>query len=206
MNPYPMNNDILSQYDTAQYLLAIEPPEALRTELQRIKKEFSVKYDCPGAVQDKPRLGLIRFEQFAMNEARIIRKFSQLLLPASSFMVELHDFAEIPTHSICFGVTTYNRITELVQSLRPVQAFLKIDKDRKPHFIQEPHFFLARKLLPWQFEKGWLEYSHTHFSGKFMADQLVLLRRKKEENRYETLQRFPLKAEKLLEVKQGLLW
>jgi hypothetical protein len=41
----------------------------------------------------------------------------------------------------------------------------------------EPHIPVARKLLHWQYEKGWLEYSNKHFTGRFIADGMLLLKR-----------------------------
>jgi hypothetical protein len=56
--------------------------------------------------------------------------------------------------------------------------------------MEEPHIAIARKLLPWQYEKGWLEYQHRHFSGKFIADGMLLLKRKEGEKKYQAIQRF----------------
>ena len=54
----------------------------------------------------------------------------------------------------------------------------------------EPHLAIARRLLPWQYEKGWLEYSHKHFTGRFIADALLLLKRPIGELKYAIAQRF----------------
>jgi len=48
---------------------------------------------------------------------------------------------------------------------------------------------VARKLLPWQYEKGWLEYSHRHFTGRFIADSMLLLKRRMGERAYQIVQR-----------------
>jgi len=67
---------------------------------------------------------------------------------------------------------------------------MKLNDDNKPHFILEPHLTIARKLLPWQYEKGWLEYSHRHFTGRFIADAMLLLKRPVGELKYEIARRF----------------
>jgi hypothetical protein len=46
------------------------------------------------------------------------------------------------------------------------------------------------KLQPWQYEKGWLEYSNRHFTGRFIADGMLLLRRPIGEMKYQIVQRF----------------
>ena len=123
----------------------------------------------------------------------------------ASFVVELNDFGSFPTHSIFLNVTSKNQIVDLVKSFRPIQHLLKINKDRKPHFITDPYINIARKLLPWQYEKGWLEMSNTHFSGNFLVDHLLLLRKRDGEKRYEVVKKFTLMNEKII-TKQGELF
>jgi 2'-5' RNA ligase len=187
-----METDILSSYATAEYLLVIEPHEALRNEITRVKKHFAESYDCQAAAMGKPNITLVRFQQFEMIEQRIVHRLQLIATAHNSFVVELHGFGSFPTHSIFINVTTKTQIVELAKALRPMQHLLKIDKDRKPHFITEPYITIARKLLPWQYEKGWLELSNTHFSGKFIAGHLLLLRKREGEKRYETVKRFAL--------------
>jgi hypothetical protein len=55
---------------------------------------------------------------------------------------------------------------------------MKLDKEHKPYFVEEPNLLIARNLLPWQYEKAWLEYSNKHFTGRFIADGMLLLRRR----------------------------
>ena len=63
-------------------------------------------------------------------------------------------------------------------------------KDIKPHFIEESNVAIARKLVPWQYEKAWLEYSHRHFTGRFIADSMLLLKRPVDEMKYQIVKRF----------------
>ncbi len=187
-----MQSEILSSYATAEYLLVIEPHEALRDKIMQVKKYFADTYDCPSAATGRPNITLARFQQYEMIEQRVIHRLQLMATAQASFVVELHDFGSSPTHSIHINVTTQIQIVELVKSLRPIQHLMKIDKDRKPHFITQPFVTVARKLLPWQYEKGWLEMSHTHFSGRFDVEHLVLLRKREGEKRYEVVKKFAL--------------
>lgn len=54
----------------------------------------------------------------------------------------------------------------------------------------EPHLTIARKLLPWQYEQGWKEFSHLQFTGRFIADAMLLLRRPVGEMKYQIVRRF----------------
>jgi 2'-5' RNA ligase len=93
-------------------------------------------------------------------------------------------------------VTTKVPVQNLVKEIRTGgQRLMKLNDDNKPHFILEPHLTIARKLQPWQYEKGWLEYSNKHFTGKFIADSMSLLRRPVDEPdgyriRYQLVEKF----------------
>jgi 2'-5' RNA ligase len=79
----------------------------------------------------------------------------------------------------------------LVKTIRTeTQRLMKLDNDNKPHFMLEPHVTIARKLKPWQYEQGWLEYSHKHFTGRFIADSMLLLKRPIGEMKYQIAKRF----------------
>ena len=107
------------------------------------------------------------------------------------FKVELKDFGSYPSHTIYINVTSKVPIQNLVKLLRHEgQRLMKLNEDNKPHFIMEPHLTIARKLKPWQYEKGWLEYSHKSFTGRFIADSMILLRRPAGEVKYQLVQRF----------------
>jgi hypothetical protein len=67
---------------------------------------------------------------------------------------------------------------------------MTLNKDNKPHFINDPHLAVARRLLHWQYEKGWLDYSHRHFTGRFIADGMLLLKRRVGSKSYQIVQRF----------------
>jgi 2'-5' RNA ligase len=196
---------ILSSYTTAKYLVVIEPHEALSGEIKKLKQYFAEHFDCPAAAAGKPSITLARFEQYEMPEQRIVHRLELIAKAQASFVVELHDFGSFPTHSIFLNVSTKTQVVELVRSIRTIQPLLKLDKEHKPHFITEPYIIIASKLLPWQYEKGWLEMSHTHFSGRFVADHFVLLRKREGEARYSMVKQFRMMNVKE-EIVQGSLF
>ncbi len=65
----------------------------------------------------------------------------------------------------------------LIKELTPARQLMTLNKENKPHFIDDPYLPIARKLLPWQYEKSWNEYSHKNFTGHFMAESMFLLKR-----------------------------
>ncbi len=190
----------------AEYLLLITPHEDLFNRIRLEKQSFFEKYKAPEAVRGKPHLTLVRFTQFEGAEERIRQKLRNKAAEWLPFCVELTDYGSFPAHTIYLNVATKTGIQNLVKSNRTdSQALMKMDKDHKPHFILEPHITIARRLKPWQYEAGWLEYRDKSFSGKFMANAMTLLKRADENTPYKTVERFVFAGRPLL-PKQGVMF
>ncbi|MEO7049587.1 MAG: hypothetical protein ABI091_30065, partial [Ferruginibacter sp.] len=120
--------------------------------------------------------------------------------------VELKDFGSFPSHMIFINVTSKVPITELVKKIRQdTQRLMKLDADHKPHFMTDANIILGAKLKPWQYEKAWNEYSHHHFTGRFIASKMLLLRKKPDEYKYKPLENFDF-MNLPIETKQGELF
>src|ERR1700730_3727841 len=177
-------------YRKAEYLLVLKPHEELRNRIMSVKKEFYEKYGAPMALGGKPHITLVKFFQFEMMEERIVNRLKAIALGWQPFKVELKDFGSFPSHTIFINVITEVPIQKLVKELKIAQRLMKLDAENKPHFIDEPHMTISRKLVPWQYEKGWLEYSHKQFTGRFIADGMLLLKRREGEKGYQIVQHF----------------
>ena len=185
-----LNENYKKQLATNEYLLILNPHEELRNRIQQVKKDFYDAYQAPTALGGKPQLTLVRFTQLALMEERIVQRLRTIAMGYCPFKVELKDFGSLPTHSIFINVTSKLPIRALVKEVREIQRLMKLDKEHKPHFIEEPNILIARNLLPWQYEKGWLEYSHKSFTGKFIADGMLLLRRRTGDKAWQIAERF----------------
>lgn len=192
-------------YRVNEYLLVLRPHDELRTQLQQLKKSFAEKFKAPLATQTKPQLALVNFFGYQIAQQRIVDRIGHIAMGISPFKVEINGFGSFPSHTIYAAVTSKVPIKEAVREVKAAQALLTLNKDHKPHFIEEPHFTICHKLKPWQYEQAWLEYSHTHFSGRFIADGLILLKRTVGETRYEELMRFEF-ASLSQGIKQGSLF
>jgi 2'-5' RNA ligase len=186
-----METDILSLpgYRTCEYMLVLQPHEDLKKKIMQIKKEFADKYEAPSAEWGKPNIPLVRFSQMQMMEERIMNRLKMIAMAMPAFKVELKDFGSFPSHTIFINVDTKVAIQVLVKSLKSAQSLMKT-KEVKPHFLENAHVTIARQLLPWQYEKGWLEYSHRHFTGRFIAKDMLLLRRPEGMKGYQPVQKF----------------
>ncbi|HEU0226956.1 MAG TPA: 2'-5' RNA ligase family protein [Arachidicoccus soli] len=188
--------DYLERFDPYTYLLILHPDESVNGKIMEQKKAFAEKNECPSCVYSKPHITLIKFFQATTMESLLVRRICNYAQSVSSFNIRINGFGSFPSHTIYIKVQTKNEIIQLVKNLRELQLPLKFDKDHKPHFITEPHITIARKLLPWQYEKGWLEWSHLDFSASFMTNDMVLLKRKDERSKYQIVAYFPFEGKR----------
>ena len=177
-------------YRYNEYLLVLSPHEELWNKIVKVKKEFHDLYDAPTALWGKPHITLVNFVQFEMMEERIVNRLKTIAMGYTPFKVELKDYGSFPSHTIFINIESKQQVQNLARELRPAQRLMTLNKENKPHFIDNPHIPIARKLLPWQYEKGWLEYSHRHFTGRFIADGMLLIKRKVGDKAYQIVQRF----------------
>jgi 2'-5' RNA ligase len=180
----------LPGYKICEYMLILNPPEALINRIAEVKEAFYKAYKIE-STPSKPNLLLATFKQYALMEERIVRHLGMIAMGHYPFKVELKDFGSFPSHTIFAAVTSKVPIQGLVKKIRTAtQSLMKLNDDNKPYFGMEPHFTIAQKLKPWQYEKGWLEYSHKHFKGMFIANEMVLLKRNEGDKSWTVAKRF----------------
>jgi 2'-5' RNA ligase len=183
----------LPGYRVYEYLLVLEPQEELREKIMKVKQHFFDVYKAPTAIGGKPHITLVNFLQYEMMEERLLNRIKQIAMGQHPIKIELRDYGSFPSHTIYINVVSKLPVQALVKEIRSqAQRLMKLNDDNKPHFILEPHITVARRLQLWQYEKGWLEYSHRQFTGRFIAQHLLLLKRPAGELGYQVVQRLQL--------------
>jgi 2'-5' RNA ligase len=178
-------------YRVFEYLLVLNPHEELRNKIMKVKQDFYDTYKASTAIGGKPHITLANFLQYELMEERLINRLQMIAMGFHPVKVELRDYGSFPSHTIYVNVVSKLPIQSLVKTIRTdAQRLMKLNDDNKPHFMLEPHITIARKLQPWQYEKGWLEYSHKQFTGRFIADSMLLLKRPVGELKYQIARRF----------------
>jgi len=178
-------------YRIFEYLLILNPHEELRSKIMKVRQEFNDEYKVTTALGGKPNIILANFLQYEMIEERLINRLKVVAMGFHPIKVELRDFGSFPSHTIYINVVSKVPVQTLVKEIRhETQRLMKLNNDNKPHFILGPHLTIARKLQPWQYEKGWLGYSNKNFTGRFIADGMLLLKRPLDEKKYQVVQRF----------------
>lgn len=193
-------------YRVYEYLLVLSPHQELWNRILKVKEAFAEKYKSDHAKWGKPHITLANFLQYEMMEERLINRLKMVAMGYHPIKVELRDYGSFPSHTIYINVVSKIPVQTLVKEIRSeTQRLMKLNDDNKPHFILEPHLTIARKLQPWQYERGWLEYSHKHFTGRFIADAMLLLKRPVGSMQYQIAQRFEFQNLPVT-TKQGMLF
>ena len=189
----------------AEYMVVLQPHEDMYNRIMKLKQSFAEKYENTMAAALKPHISIVRFLQYEMKESPLYNKLNLVAMSLPAFKVDLEDFGSYPSHTIYIKVQTQEPIKAIARKMRSAQSLMTINRENKPHFLNEPHIAIARKLLPWQYEKGWVEYSGLHFHGSFIADQLLFLKRSYGSKAWQVIERFKM-MNLPVETKQGDLF
>jgi 2'-5' RNA ligase len=174
MEPIPA---LMPGYRVNDYQIVLAPHEELWTRIYKLRKEFAEQYQLPFARGQRPHITTVRFSQWEMMEDRILQRLQTIAMGITPFKIELKDYGSFPSHSIFINVLSRLPVQQVVTELKEMQRLLRMNQEHKPHFIDEPYILLAQRLKPWQYEQAWLDYRHRQFTGRFIADQLLLLKR-----------------------------
>jgi 2'-5' RNA ligase len=164
-------------YRINEYLLVLNPPEELWQKIMKIKEGFADKYKNDIARFTKPHITLINWVSLELMEERMMQRLQTIAMGITPFKVELKDYGSFPSHTIFINVVSKVPIQSLVREMKQAQKLMTLNKENKPHFIETPHLSICRKLKPWQYEEGWLEFSSRQFTGRFIAESMLLLKR-----------------------------
>lgn len=187
----------VKDFDLCEYQLVVEPHESLQKEIELMKRDFAEHYSL-ATTTDKPRLTILRFTQFQSSETQVINKFKKLSHDLSSCKFEIRDFGSQPSHTIFLKIVSRKHIDALSRQIKSaMQGFLKIDDDHKPFFIPEPQITIARKIPERQFDEAWLKYRNTSFTGRFIAEEMKLMKRHKPWQPYKYLLSIPFSGDHL---------
>ena len=178
-------------YKVNEYSLVLNPHEEIRNKIIHVRQQFAGKFQNKNALYSTPFVSLVSFKQYEMMEERIISHLNNIAMGFQPVKIEMKDYGSFPSHTIYINITSKVPVLRLVKQIRTeTQRLMKLNDENKPHFILEPYLTIARRLLPWQYEQGWLEYSHKHFTGRFIADSMLLLKRPHDELKYQIVKRF----------------
>jgi 2'-5' RNA ligase len=203
-----LKGNLLPGYRVYEYMLIINPHDALQEKIKGVRVEFEKDFKIEHKMGGRPNVGLVQWMQYEMIEKRIVERLKLLGLGFPPFKIELNGFGSYPSHSIFIKMVSPEAVKKLIRQIREqTQSLMKLNKETKPHFFDESNIGIGRKLVPWQYEKSWLEYSRKHFTGRFIADGMLLLKRSGKASPWQIVQRFEFANLPVnVQSEQGLLF
>ena len=168
------------RHNSSRYFLAILPPEAVSSEVMRVKSHFSEVYDCKAPLRSPPHITLhMPFLWQDRKEAELINLLTGFANTQSTFDIELKDYGAFPPKVIYIQV---NRQADLIHFQAALSAFAKrnlrlFNPNHRSHGYH-PHMTVAfRDLKKPAFEAAWEEFKDKPFEGNFEANSFWLLKR-----------------------------
>ncbi len=172
-----------------EYLLVIDPPAGLRHKIEKSRLQLTEKYHIQQPQTGRPHISLVRFTAIKMLEEKIIDRLHLIAMAEKPFLIELQGYGSYPMHAVFIKIANQPRILQLIRNLKEARRLMKSGGD-DPHFLQDPQIALAGRLPKEKYLVLMKEYLHKQFTGKFFADAFLLLRRAKQEKRYQVVRRF----------------
>lgn len=185
------------------YMLVINVSEDVKEKILNVKKEFAEKFKADYYKYATPQIYVSTFLQYEMEEKKIINRITQIAKQIQPMQIVFEGYQSHPSHSIFINVKTKTEIRELSTALKNMRDAITINKWNKPWFVDEPEIAIAKKLLPYQYEKGWLEMQHQHFSGSFIAYEMVLLKKVNDKN-FKAVYSFMFEGKKTIPTQAAL--
>ena len=173
-----------------EYLLVLRPHEDLSNRIMFIKNQFAEKYKSNKPIASHPHVAMVNFIQFEMMEERLINRLRTIAISLYPINIELKDFGSFPSHTIFIRVDSQLQVRNLNKKLKEGQQIMNLNKEYKAHFMEMPYVPVATKLLHWQYDSAWKEYYSLSFSGRFVVDSILLMKRKIGEKRFQIVQGF----------------
>lgn len=159
------------------YLLLLSPAESIYNKVLQVKQECFEKYHTENALWGIPHITIVKFRQYAMNEGRIVNVLKTVGVSTNAFRIEWHNSGSFPSHTIYLHEADKTPFRQLLKTIRLQRELLTMNATNPPHFSEQPHVTITRKMHPLQFEKAWQQFSQMKFSAECIVDSMLLVRR-----------------------------
>lgn len=176
-------------YRISEYILLLNTNESLKEKIMKIKNEIHLNYQSSLLRNRKPVIRLAKFFSWEMMEEKITNHLKIAGMSMPPFKISLKDYGSFPTHTLFINVTSKIALQMLMKEIKTARKLMR-SPENEPFFSNEFYIPLAIKLPPLTYDKIWNEYSHRQFTGSFIADNMLLLKKSKGEKNYQIAARF----------------
>ena len=179
----------LPGYTLNEYLIILNPHEELRQKIEKSRKELVDNYLIQQPRTGRPNISLVRFSATSMQEEKLMQRLRLIAIEEKPFLVELKDYGSYPMHAIFIRIANQPRVVQLIRNLKQLRQLMKAAGD-DPHFLLDPQIALAGRISKEKYLDAMKEYLNKKFTGRFLADSFLLLKRAKSDKNYQVVNRF----------------
>jgi 2'-5' RNA ligase len=172
-----------------EYLLVIDIPAELRDRIESHRSELTQQYNIVQPQTGRPNVSLVRFVARKMMEERIIQRIQKIVEHEKPFFIDLQDFGSYPMHAIFIRIANQQRVLQLIKNLKQARRLMKASGE-EPHFLLDPNIVLAGRMQKETYLEAMKEYEHKNFSARFIANSFIMLKRIKNEKKYQVVKKF----------------
>ncbi len=195
---------ISPMYPVNEYMVIIRPTENIMNRIKTIRQDWKAQFHLQATQLQGGFFMLARFSQFAMLEQRVQDKVRMIAMEAAPFRLQLKDYTGIPDHSIGTGIVNPAGLKAIVKMLRREQRIFK-GGGENPFFNDQPGLWIATRLQQKQYHEIFNRYKSRHFTGAFIAENMMLLRKAAGQKQWTVLENMPLQNLPVFS-KQGMLF
>lgn len=174
--------------DFCEYALAVPLSEEVAGDFKKEKKYFSYQFGSshptPGSIV------LARFEAKGFMEEILMRWIQNTCRLQEALTLKLNNFSSIPPHTICIRVQDPAPLVQFSQKLRMLDAFMEASNCPPLQLEKRPSLALVSGLSIPVYEKAVPAYARRCYQQAFVADKLVLLKKRSWEEGWSLVNTF----------------
>ncbi|HSC55132.1 MAG TPA: hypothetical protein VLC98_15980 [Phnomibacter sp.] len=187
------------------YQLVIRPPEHVRKRLDTTRNKIVQSLLPPSNWKPgKNQVPVASFSQYAKNEKKLTDLLHSIASGVPPFLFHVQHYGTALQHTIYFHMVPNHGFNQLLQQLHQEKMSMKV-VNQEPRFASFPKINVAFKLQPNEMAQAWQHVKHKRISLRFVADNVLLLRKRPDETKWQILASLPFQNMPV-PINQGLLF
>lgn len=179
--------------DVYEYILVLTPHkemwEAIIKEQDHVEKLLGEELPA----RPKPHITLVNFVQIAKKENEVIKALQFAAEFEMPFKITVKDYNSIPANGIGMMALDPERIKMVVDDIKKrCDDILTMNDDNQPYYFDNFYIRLVNKLSNGQLKVISSHYRKKKYTGRFIAIDQVLLKRRCGTNKYSIVDRFEM--------------
>lgn len=172
-----------------QYLLLVSPSQTVKTNVMKEKENFFSLCKQAISVNSSPHITVALFTADGRVEEALIAAMQSACNKQQKFWVKLCDFGGFDPSVIYIKIQDHQPFFELAGNLTVINKYLY---NSSTHLVTQPHMTVARGIPHPVYTRTVDGYLNRSFSDSFLVHQLLLLKRRHEEESYKYVTTLPL--------------